>query len=190
MHLTKEDLALSHTTIETWFTQQNKWLPVVLVVSSIGVLSFVVSIIMVKKWFSIRNTVTSINKSVSEVAKQLGGDIFLLLNTIRGGGETASLNDCLKENIIKIRIMWLEILILIMYEVIILVVIILVERLAKHVYRLCNFNNLQMLERYVKQNCCPIGILGNKSDIFLEISSVTNVNSIRIYIGTTVGYPT
>ena len=33
-------------------------------------------------------------------------------------------------------------------------------------------------------------MLGNKSDIFLEISSITNVNTIRIYIETTMGYPT
>ena len=33
-------------------------------------------------------------------------------------------------------------------------------------------------------------MLGNKNDIHLEISSITNVSSIRIYIGTTVGYPT
>ena len=33
-------------------------------------------------------------------------------------------------------------------------------------------------------------MLGNKSDIFLEIVSITNINSIRIYIGTTMGYPT
>ena len=47
-----------------------------------------------------------------------------------------------------------------------------------------------MPDSYVKQNCCPIRMLGNKSDIFLEISSITNVNSIRIHIGTTMGYPT
>ena len=47
-----------------------------------------------------------------------------------------------------------------------------------------------MPDSYVKQNCCPIRMLGNKSGIFLEISSVTNVSSIRIYIGTTVGYRT
>ena len=29
VHLTKEDLALSNTKIENWFTQQNKWLAVV-----------------------------------------------------------------------------------------------------------------------------------------------------------------
>ena len=33
-------------------------------------------------------------------------------------------------------------------------------------------------------------MLGNKSDIYLEISSITNTSSIRIYIGTTMGYPT
>ena len=43
---------------------------------------------------------------------------------------------------------------------------------------------------YVKQNCCPIRMLGNKSDVYLEINSITNVSSIRIYIGTTMGYPT
>ena len=30
----------------------------------------------------------------------------------------------------------------------------------------------------------------NKSDVFLEKGSITNVNSVRIYIGTTMGYPT
>ena len=33
-------------------------------------------------------------------------------------------------------------------------------------------------------------MLGNKSDIYLEIRYITNVSSIRIYIGITVGYPT
>ena len=33
-------------------------------------------------------------------------------------------------------------------------------------------------------------MLGIKSDIYLEISSITNVRSIRIYIGTTLDYPT
>ena len=33
-------------------------------------------------------------------------------------------------------------------------------------------------------------MLGNKSDIYLELSSITNVSSIRLYIGTTMGYPT
>ena len=33
-------------------------------------------------------------------------------------------------------------------------------------------------------------MLGIESDIFLEISSITNVNSIRTYIGTTMVYPT
>ena len=32
--------------------------------------------------------------------------------------------------------------------------------------------------------------LGNKSDIYLELSSITNISSIRLYIGTTMGYPT
>ena len=33
VHLTKEDLALSNTKIENWFTSQNKWLAVVLIAS-------------------------------------------------------------------------------------------------------------------------------------------------------------
>ena len=73
-------------------------------------------------------------------------------------------------------------MILIIYEVIILVVIVLIVRLIKHIYILCNFNKLQMPDSYVKENYFPIRMLGNKSDIFLEISSITNVNSIRIYI--------
>ena len=147
-----------------------KWLAVVLIATFIAVLSFIVGMIMVRKWFSIKNTVTTINTSVSKVAKQPAGAISLL-NTIRGG-ETTHLNDCQKEYIIKIRITWHGILILIMYEVIIFVVIILVMKLAKHVYRLRNFNNLQMPDSYVKQNCCPIGMLGNKSNIFLALSSI------------------
>ena len=47
-----------------------------------------------------------------------------------------------------------------------------------------------MTGSYVKQNCCPIRMLGNKSDIFLETSSITNVNSIRICIWTTLPYST
>ena len=62
--------------------------------------------------------------------------------------------------------------------------------MVKLVHRLCNFNNLQMSDRYVKQNCCPIRMLGNKSDKYLELSSITSVSSIRLYIGTTIGYPT
>ena len=83
-----------------------------------------------------------------------------------------------------------EILILVIYEVIILIVIVLVVKLVKHIHRLCNFSNLQMPDSYVKQNCCPIRMLGNKSDIYLELSSITNSSSIRLYIGTTMGYPT
>ena len=37
--------------------------------------------IMVKKWFSIKNTVTTINTSVSKVTKQLTG-VMTLLNTL------------------------------------------------------------------------------------------------------------
>ena len=66
VHLTK-DLAISNTKIENWFTQQNKWLAVVLIVSFIGVLGFVVGMIMVTKWFSIKNAVTTINTSISKV---------------------------------------------------------------------------------------------------------------------------
>ena len=92
--------------------------------------------------------------------------------------------------IIEIIITWYEIMIFMIYNVIILIVILLVVRLVKHVYRLCNFNNSQMPDSYVKQNCCAIRMLGNKHDIFVEINSITNVSSIRIYVGTTLGYPT
>ena len=81
-------------------------------------------------------------------------------------------------------------MILIIYEVIILIAIVLVVKLVKHVHRLCNFNILQMPDSYVKQNCCPIRMLGNESDIYLELSSITIVSSIRIYNGTKMGYPT
>ena len=106
------------------------------------------------------------------------------------GAETTNLNDCQKEYIIKIGITWHDIMILIIYEIIILITIVSIVRLVKHVYRLCNFNNLQMPDNYVKQKCCPIRMLGDKSGIYLEISSITKVNSIRIYIRTTVGYLT
>ena len=171
VHLTKQDLDLSNTKIENWFTQQNKWLAVVLIASIIGIFSFVIGMIMVKKWFSVKNTVTTINTSVSKVTKQLTGAITLL-NTIRGA-ESTDLNECQKNYIINIGITWHEILILV-----ILIVIVLVVKLVKHIHRLCNFNNLQMPDSYVKQNCCPIRMSGNKSDIYLELSSVTNVSSI------------
>ena len=87
--------------------------------------------IMIKKWFSIKNTVTTINTSVHKATKQLPGAISLL-NTIRGG-ETANLNDCQKEYIIEIGITWHEIMILIIYEAIILIDILLIVRLVKHV---------------------------------------------------------
>ena len=54
---------------------------------------------------------------------------------------------------------------------IILVVIVLMMRLAKDTYRTYNFKSLQMPDSYVKQNCCPIRMLGNMSDILLEITS-------------------
>ena len=46
-HLTKEDLALSNTKIENWFTQQNKCLAVVLIAGIISVLWFGISMIIV-----------------------------------------------------------------------------------------------------------------------------------------------
>ena len=45
-----------------------------------------------------------------------------------------------------------------------------------------------MPDSYVKQNCCPVRMLGDKSNIYLEIYSITNVSSIRIYIGTTMSH--
>ena len=125
---------------------------------------------------------------MSKVTKQLTGAITLL-NTIRGA-ESTDLNECQKDYIINIGLTWHEILILVIYEVIILIVIVLVVKLVKHIHRLCNFNNLQMPDSYVKQNCCPIRMLGNKSDIYLELSFITTISSIRLYIGTMMGYPT
>ena len=91
VHLTNENLVLSNTKIENWFTQQNKWLAVVLIASIIGILSFIIGMIMVKKWFSIKNTVTTINTSVSKVTKQLTGAITFL-NTIRGQNQQISMS--------------------------------------------------------------------------------------------------
>ena len=130
VHLTKEDMALSNTKIENWFTQKNKWLAVVLIASIIGVLSFVIGMIMIKKWFSIKDTVTTINTSVSKVTKQLTGPISLL-NTIRRT-ETTDLNHCQKECIIKIGITWHGIMILIIYEVIIVIAIVLIDWLGMY----------------------------------------------------------
>ena len=67
--------------------------------------------IMAKKWFSVKNTVTTINTSVSKVVKQLAGAISLL-SSIRGS-DTGGLGDDQKEYIIKIRITWHGILILV-----------------------------------------------------------------------------
>ena len=100
VHLTKEDLALSNAKIENWFTQQNKLLAVAIIASIIGILSFVIGMIMVKKWFIIKNTINTINTSVSKVTKHLTGALTLL-STIRGA-ETTDLNDCQKDYIIKI----------------------------------------------------------------------------------------
>ena len=144
-------MALSNTKIENWFTQQNKWLAVVLTAGIIGVLSFVDGMIMVKKWFSIKNTATTINTSVSKVTKQLAGAISLP-NTI-SGAETTDLNNCQKEYIIKIGITWHKIIILNIYRIIILIAIVLILRLVKHVYGLCNCNNSQMPDSIVTQNC-------------------------------------
>ena len=105
---------------------------------------------MVKKWFGASYTVPTINASVSKAAKPLAGAISLL-NTFRGR-ETADLTESQKEYTIKIRMTWHEILILIIYEVINLIAIDSVLRLAKHAYMLSNFNNLQIPDRYVKQN--------------------------------------
>ena len=137
---------------------------------------------------SIKNNVTTINTSVCKVTKQLTGAITLL-NTIIGAESTVH-NDCQKDYLINIGITCHDILILVIYEVIILIVIVLIVKLIRHIHRLCNFNNLQMPDSYVKQNCHPIRMLGNKSDIYLELSSITNVSSIRLYVGTTMGYPT
>ena len=98
VHLTKEYLALSNTKIEYWYTSQNKWLAVVLIASIIGILSFIICMVMVKKWFSVKNTVATINTSVSKVTKQLTGALTLL-NTIRGV-ESTDLTECQKDYII------------------------------------------------------------------------------------------
>ena len=63
------------------------------------------------------------------------------------------------------------------------------SKLFQHVYRLCNSTNLQMHGKYMKQNCWPHNIMGNKSDVFIEISSVTNSRYVRICIGTIMDYP-
>ena len=60
-------------------------------------------------------------------------------------------------------------------RVIILIAIVLVVRLVKLVYKLCNFNKVHMTDTYVEQKCCPI--LGNKSDVFLEVSTIANIIS-------------
>ena len=50
VHLTRNGMASSNTKIENWFWQKNKWLAIVLIASFIGVLCFVTSMIIVKKW--------------------------------------------------------------------------------------------------------------------------------------------
>ena len=98
VHLTIEDLALSNTKIENCFTPQNKWLAVVLIASIIGILSFIIGMVMVKKWFSVKHTVTTINTSVSKVAKHLTG-AMTLFNSLRGA-ESTDLDECQKDYII------------------------------------------------------------------------------------------
>ena len=188
VHLTKEDLALSNTKIENWFTSQNKWLVVVLIASIIGILSFIIGMIMVKGWFGVKNTVTTINTSVSRVTKQLSG-AMALLNSLRGA-ESTDLNECQENYVIKVELTWHDILILVVYEVVVLVVMVLIVGLVENVHRLCGFNGLQMLDSCVGQDCCPIGMLGGGSDIYLELSSITSISSIGLYIGTAMGYPT
>ena len=143
--------------IETTDIHENDLkLALVLIASIIGVLSFIIGMTMVKKWFSINNTVTAINTSVSKVTKQLTGAISLL-RTIRGA-ETTDLNDCQKEYIIKIGITWHEIMIFTIYEVIILIAIVLIVRLIKHMYRLCNLTiykcQTAMLNKIAVQSEC------------------------------------
>ena len=121
---------MSNTKIEIGLHKKNKWLAVVLIASIFGVLSFIIGMIMVKMWFSVKSTVTTINTSVSKVTKQLTG-AMTLLNTIKGT-EMTDLNDCQKDYIIKIGITWHEIMILIIYEVIILIAIVLIVQLVKH----------------------------------------------------------
>ena len=99
---------------------------------------------MLRKWFNVRNTVVTLNAFVSKVAKQLARDITLL-NSIKGG-ETVNISKSQNECVIKVGMTRHEILIIIVYEVIILIVSDLVVKLFKHVYRLCNFTNLQMAD--------------------------------------------
>ena len=117
---------------------------------------------MIKKWFSVKNTVTTTNTSVSKVTKQLTWAITLL-NTIRGA-ESTDLNECQKDYIIKIGTKWHEILILVIYEVIILIVIVLVVKLVKHIHTLCTFNNLKcqtamLIKTAVQLECWEIGVI-------------------------------
>ena len=111
---------------------------------------------MVKKWFSIKNAVATINTSVCKFTKQLTGAISLF-NMITGA-ETTDLNDCQKEYIIKIGIAWHEIMKLITYKVIIIIAIVLIVGLVKHVYRLCNLTiyrcQTTMLNKIAVQSEC------------------------------------
>ena len=125
-------------------TKQIKWVAVVLTASCT-----VKCMMMVKKWFNIRNTVVPINAFLSKVAKQLAGTVSLL-NTIRGQ-ETVDISKNKKECMIQEGMTWHGFLIIIIYEVILLVVIALVGKMFKHVYRLCNFTNLQLTDKYVKK---------------------------------------
>ena len=84
VHLTKKDLAYLISELKNWFTQQNNWLAIALIASFIGILRFVIAIIMGKKWFGVRNAVTTINTPVSKVAKQQA-EAISLFSTISGG---------------------------------------------------------------------------------------------------------
>ena len=102
--------------------------------------SFIVGMIMVRKWFNVKNKFVTINALVGKVAKEKGGAISPL-NTIRVG-EGLEISENQNVCMIKIEIAWQQIFIMIVYEVITLIIVVLVVKLFKHVYRLCNFTNL------------------------------------------------
>ena len=67
-----------------------------------------------------------------------------------------------------IRMMWHEILILMIYEVIILIAIIPVVKLVKDVYRLCNFNKLKMPPTMVSKIAVQLKCWEIKTNIFIS----------------------
>ena len=81
---------------------------------------------------------------------KLLGETIPLLSKIRG--ETVDRCGSQNECTYKKGMTWHDILIIILYVVIILAVIILAVKLFIHVYRLCSFTNLQMPDKYIKQN--------------------------------------